>query len=116
MLLPPADGIGGQMAACSCRSMCAVIATRTRFGMSPLMCEQDEAARLSAAHAEALSLSEQDAASARAAAAAEADGRVAAAKHAVDAMLSELSTARDECQTLLATLEQVPSGGLCRTC
>ena len=76
--------------------------------MSPLIREQDEVARLSAAHAEALRRSEQEAATANAAVAAEVDGRVAAAKHAADAALSELSIARDECQTLRATLEQVP--------
>ncbi len=74
------------------------------------MREQDEAARLSAAHAGALRRSEQEAATAKTAFAAEADGRVAAAKHAADTALSELSSARDECQTLRATLEQVPLG------
>ena len=72
------------------------------------MREQVEAARLSAAHVEALRRSEQEAAAAKAAIAAEADGRLAAANRAADVAHSELTSARDECRTLKETLEQVP--------
>ena len=81
------------------------------FTTSSALHEQDQVARLSAAHAEALRRCEQEAATAKAAIAAEADGRVAAANRAAGVAQGELSSARGECQTLRATLEQVPLWG-----
>lgn len=74
---------------------------------SHTLCGQDEVARLSAAHAEALRHREQEVAATSTAAMAEADARAAAAVKAADTALSELGSAREECQALKTALEQV---------
>ena len=71
-------------------------------------CEQDEIARMSAAHVEALRQREQEVAATVAAAVTDADSRAAAASKAADTALSELGSAHSECRALKAALEQVP--------
>ena len=73
--------------------------------------EQDEAARLSAAHAEALRQREQELAATSTAAVTEADGRAAAAIRAADTAQSDLNKARAKCQALMAAVEQVTGVG-----